>query len=253
MNGAGNKVSMQFSAVLWKEWVQFKSKWISISLSALVGPLLYLTAFGWGLGGAVSVNGAGYIAFIIPGIIAMNAMTNGFGVIANDINLSRNYMKTFEAVMIAPVGMAVYTIARVTANTLRSLYGAALIIGASFLFQTSAALAIDGYFVLVLILNGYVFSLIGFIAGILITSHPDMAKVSSFVITPMSFLCGTFFPLEKFPVPLRIIFEALPLTQAVKGLRMGFTAPGSLIAPLILSAYVIVLLPLAIRLCGRAE
>jgi ABC-type polysaccharide/polyol phosphate export permease len=105
----------------------------------------------------------------------------------------------------------------------------------------------------VLILNCYVFSLIGFIAGILITSHPDMAKVTNFVITPMSFLCGTFFPLEKFPVPLRLIFEALPLTQAVKGLRMGFSAPGSLIAPLILSAYVIVLLPLAIRLCGRAE
>jgi ABC-type multidrug transport system permease subunit len=98
-----------------------------------------------------------------------------------------------------------------------------------------------------------VFSLIGFIAGILIDSHADMAKVSNFVITPMSFLCGTFFPLERFPVPLRTVFEVLPLTQAVRGLRMGFAASNSFIVPLILLAYIFVLAPLAIRLCKRAE
>jgi ABC-type polysaccharide/polyol phosphate export permease len=98
-----------------------------------------------------------------------------------------------------------------------------------------------------------VFSFLGFIAGILIASHPDMAKVSSFVITPMSFLCGTFFPLEKFPPPLLALFQALPLTQAVKGLRLGFAAPGSFVPPLVLAAYIAVLCPLAIRLCARAE
>jgi ABC-type polysaccharide/polyol phosphate export permease len=242
---------IQFGAIIGREWIQFKNRWISITAGALVGPLLYLTAFGWGLRGAITVNGADYIGFLIPGIIAMNAMTGGFGIIANDINLSRNYMKTFEAVMIAPVRMSLYTLARVTANTLRSLYGSALIIAVSLCFHASPA--IDGYFIMVLILNCYVFSFLGFIAGILITSHPDMAKVSNFVITPMSFLCGTFFPLEKFPPPLRMIFQALPLTQAVKGLRTGFAGSGSLVPPLILAAYIAVLCPLSIRLCVRSE
>jgi ABC-type multidrug transport system permease subunit len=80
-----------------------------------------------------------------------------------------------------------------------------------------------------------------------------MAKVSNFVITPMSFLCGTFFPLEKFPLPLQAVFQALPLTQAVRGLRMGVAAPGSFIPPLILAAYAALLCPLAIRLCARSE
>lgn len=245
------RITMQFGAILWKEWLGFKSKFISITLSTIVGPLLYLIAFGWGLGDTVAVGGVSYTVFVMPGIIAMNAMTNGFGVIANDINLSRIYMKTFEAVMTAPVRMGVFTVARITANTLRSFYGAALIILISFAFR--APLRIDGYFILVLVLNCYVFSTIGFIAGILIDSHADMAKVSSFVITPMSFLCGTFFPLEKFPPFLRTIFEILPLTQAVKGLREGYAGPGSLIVLFVLSAYLIVLAPLAIRLCGRAE
>jgi ABC-type polysaccharide/polyol phosphate export permease len=197
------------------------------------------------------VNGADYISFLVPGIIAMNAMTNSFGTIANDINLSRIYMRTFEAAMIAPIRMSLYTLARVSANTLRSLYCSALIIAVSLCFRASPV--IDGYFLLVLTLNCYVFSLLGFIAGILIASHPDLSKVSSFVITPMSFLCGTFFPLEKFPPPLRMVFQALPLTQAVTGLRTGFAGPGSLVPPLILAAYIAVLFPLAVRLCARSE
>jgi ABC-type polysaccharide/polyol phosphate export permease len=241
---------IQFSAITGREWIQFKNKWISITASALVGPLLYLAAFGWGLRGAITVDGADYVSFLVPGIIAMNAMTSSFGTIANDINLSRIYMKTFEAAMIAPVRMSLYTLARVTANTLRSLYGSALIIAVSLCFR--ACPAIDGYFLLALTMNCYVFSLLGFIAGILITSHPDMAKVTSFVITPMSFLCGTFFPLEKFPLPLRALFQALPLTQAVTALRRGFAGAG--FTPLlILAAYIALLCPLAIRLCARSE
>jgi ABC-type polysaccharide/polyol phosphate export permease len=242
---------IQFSAALWREWVQVKNRWISITAGSLVGPLLYLAAFGWGLRGAITVDGADYVNFLVPGIIAMNAMTNSFGTIANDINLSRIYMKTFEAVMISPAPMPVYTLARVTANVLRSLYGSALIIAVSFFFRASPA--IDGYFIVALILNCYVFSFLGFIVGILITSHPDMAKVTNFVITPMSFLCGTFFPLERFPAALRVFVEALPLAQAVKALRMGSAAPHSFVPPLILAAYIAVLCPLAIRLCARSE
>jgi ABC-type polysaccharide/polyol phosphate export permease len=242
---------MQFGAILWKEWLGFKSKFISISLGTIVGPLLYLIAFGWGLGDSLAINGASYVVFVMPGIIAMNAMTNGFGVIANDINMARIYMKTFEALMTSPIKMSVFTIARITANVLRSLYGAALLFLLSLVFN--APLKIDWYFILVIVLNCYVFSTIGFIAGILVNSHADMAKLSNFVITPMSFLCGTFFPLEKFPVLLRSLFKALPLTQAVRGLREGFVSPESLVAPLVLFAYIVVLMPIAIRLCARAE
>jgi ABC-type polysaccharide/polyol phosphate export permease len=242
---------MQFGAILWKESLDFKSKFISISLSTIMGPLLYLIAFGWGLGDSLQVNGGRYIVFVMPGIIAMNAMTNGFGVIANDLNMARIYLKTFEALMTSPVKMSLYTIARITANVLRSLYGATLLFLLSLVFN--APLKIDWFFILVLVLNCYVFSTIGFIAGILVQSHADMAKLSNFVITPMSFLCGTFFPLEKFPMLLGSIFKVLPLTQAVRALREGFTTPESFIAPLVLAAYIAVLMPVAIHLCGRAE
>jgi ABC-type polysaccharide/polyol phosphate export permease len=241
----------QFGAIFWKEWISFKSKFISITISALVGPALYLIAFGWGLGGAIFVNGVSYIVFIIPGLIVMNTMTSGFSTIATDINLSRSYLKTFEAVMTSPINMPVYTIARITANVLRSFYGAILILLIAFI--TGSPPHIDWYFILILILNCYVFSTIGFIAGLLVDSHADLAKISSLIITPMSFLGGTFFPIERFPSPLRIFFELLPLTQALKGLRAGASAEQSFIPILALAAYLLILLPLAIKICGKAE
>ena len=235
-----------FMPVLWKEWVLFRGKIVDITLAALTGPLLYLVAFGWGLGGALTVDGRSYITFVMPGIIAMNGMTQGFSVIANDINMARIYQKTFETVMISPISMPVFTVARITANVLRCLYSAALIVAASFLFR--AGLRIDWYFILLLLLNCAVFSTMGFIAGLLIDSHADMAKTSNFVITPMSFLCGTFFPLDRFPLILQKIIGLLPLTQTVRGMRDGGVLP-----PLALLAWLALLLPAAILLCKRAE
>ena len=242
---------MRFSAIIWKEWTVLKNKFISTTLGAIVGPLLFLVAFGWGLGNAVEIDGGSYIDFVIPGIIAMLTMTTSFNVVANDINISRVYSKTFEAVMIAPIKTAVFVLARVTASALRGLYGAALILVISLLF--GANLHIDWYFVLVLILNCFVFSTAGIIAGIIVDSHADMAKITSFVITPMSFLSGTFFPLDRFPDFLRVIFELLPLTQAIIGLREGVSAAGSWIVPVVLFGYLIVMLPISIILCRRAE
>jgi ABC-type polysaccharide/polyol phosphate export permease len=242
---------MRFSSIIWKEWLVFRSKFLSITLGAIVGPLLYLIAFGWGLGSAVTIDGISYTAFVIPGIIALNAMTNSYSHIATDINLSRIYSKTFESVMIAPVRTSVFALSRITAGALRGLYSAALILLVSLIF--GAVPRVDWFFALILVLNCYVFSGIGFIAGILIDSHADMAKLTNFVITPMSLLCGTFFPLDRFPSFLRVIIEVLPLTQAVKGLREGVSAPGSLMAALVLVGYIIVLMPVSIALCKRAE
>jgi len=242
---------MRFSAIVWKEWVVIRRKFISTTLGAIVGPLLFLISFGWGLGDAVEINGGSYIDFIIPGIIAMITMTTSFNVVANDINISRVYSKTFEALMIAPIKTSVFVLARVTASALRGLYGAALVLLAAFMFQ--ANLSIDWYFILVLILNCYVFSTVGIIVGMIVDSHADMAKITNFIITPMSFLSGTFFPLDRFPDFLRIIFEILPLTQTIIGLRDGVSADFSWIVPLVLFGYLVALLPISIALCKRTE
>ncbi len=240
-----------FFAILWREWVVFRKKILSNSLTAMIGPALYLIAFGWGLGDQVSVEGMGYTAFVIPGIVALNAMTGSFNYIATDINLSRTWGKTFEATMIAPVTSWSYAMAKLIGGSLRGLYGAVLILLISLLFEP--AFKLGGYFLLVLFLNCCVFSGLGVICGMLVKDHGDMAKVVSFVITPMTFLCGTFFPVERFPSFLRWFFELLPLTQAVEGMRNGLSVPGGWIPAVVLLGWLLVLLPVSAAVCRRTE
>jgi ABC-2 type transport system permease protein len=242
---------MTFTAVIWKDWIVFRNKIVSNTLSALIGPLLYLIAFGWGIGDRLTVDGISYIAFVIPGIAAMNAMGICFGTCANGVNIARLYDKTFEAEMMSPIRTLTYTLAKILIGTLRGLYGAVLILAASFLFDHS--LIVTPYFILVMTLNCCAFSAIGFIAGLKINSHADMAKVSNFIITPMSFLCGTLFPLTRFPAPIRLVFEFLPLSQAVIGLRGGPAAFKSWIPPVALAAWCAVMLGVAVKICRRTE
>lgn len=241
-----------FLTILWQEFILFKRKFWGITIGAMVSPILYLIAFGWGLGGGMKVDGRDYILFVIPGIIALTTMTVSYNNIANSVNISRIYDKTFEAFMTAPINVTVYAMAKITAGALRGMYSGVLIMLLSLLFNTG--LTITPYFVLLIILNCLVFAAIGFTAGVLIDSHADMAKFSSFVITPMSFLCGTFFSLNKMPGVIKEFIWLLPLTHTSLGLRSyGEDFKSMLVHPIVLIIYFIVVSCVGIKCCKKAE
>ena len=68
-------------------------------------------------------------------------------------------------------------------------------------------------------LNTFVFSSIAVSTAMLARSHADQGMLSTFVITPMAFLCGTFFPVERYPDWIGSIISLLPLTHATRLLR----------------------------------
>ena len=69
---------MGIVTVLWEKWVEFKYEWFKITTSALISPLLYMIALGWGLGAATTVTDRPYIDFLVPGIIALTTMNTSF-------------------------------------------------------------------------------------------------------------------------------------------------------------------------------
>lgn len=243
---------MQFMTILWQEYELFKAKFWSITTGTMVAPVLYLIAFGWGMGSGMQVGGSRYIDFVIPGIIALTTMTVSFGSIANDINISRTYTMTFEEFMIAPVSMLVFAAGKITAGALRGLYAALIIILLAIVFR--AGLHMDGYMGLLIVLNCLVFSALGFVAGLLIQSHGDMAKFNSFIITPMAFLCGTFFPLDKMPPGIKEFIWLLPLTHTSLALRNPSRDWADiLIHPAVLLLYLLIFLAVGVVVCKKAE
>ena len=69
---------MDIWTVFWRDWVVLKRRMTKFILSRMVAPMLYLTAFGWGLGRSIQVTGGSYIDFLVPGILALNSMNISF-------------------------------------------------------------------------------------------------------------------------------------------------------------------------------
>jgi ABC-type multidrug transport system permease subunit len=146
--------------LLWQEYVIFKRKFWSTTLGSMISPLLYLIAFGWGLGSGMQVEGRSYMEFVIPGIIAMSTMLVSFSNTANSINISRIFYKTFESFMAAPINMTVYAFGKIMAGAFYGVYSALLIILLVTVF--GAGLALTPYFLVIVLLNCFVFSAAAF-------------------------------------------------------------------------------------------
>ena len=205
-----------FIAVYFREILIMKTRFIKMILSMLVAPVLYVIAFGYGIGKHLEVNGYSYLHFLIPGLIAMNSMTQSYN-IASEINIARFYWKLFDEYMASPISNFSYVLGEVLTGITRALLGAFLIIIIGLVAGVKLNYSI--YFWLAIILNAFVFSSIAVFAAMVVKSHADQAMLSNFIIFPMAFLGGTFFPVKNLPVWAQIIIKSLPITFATKAIR----------------------------------
>ncbi|MBC8014720.1 MAG: ABC transporter permease [Sporomusaceae bacterium] len=203
--------------VFWRDWLVLRRRMGRFILTRMVSPVLYLIAFGWGLGRSIQVNQGSYLDFIVPGIIALNSMNISFNSVGSPLNMSRLYHKTLEEYLIAPIGSLAFVIGKVLAGALRGLISSVLIIVLAYAF--GANLIINAWFLLALGLNCFVFASMALVAAMTMNSHEDMANFNTYVLLPMSFLCATFFVPDHLPVALNWIIQLLPLTHASFALR----------------------------------
>lgn len=208
---------MEVITVLWREFLFFRRRIGRITSSAIMSPVLYLIAFGWGLGKDVVVEGATYMHFLIPGLIAMTTMNTGFNAVSSRIITSRLFERSFEYYLTSPIRMPLMSFGYILSGALRGIYASILIILVSMLF--GVVIKVSFYFLLICFLNSFVFSALGYTAALSIESHYDMGRFNTYIMTPMSFLCGTFFSLENLPVAIKSIVGLLPLSHASTSLR----------------------------------
>ncbi|MBF8982563.1 ABC transporter permease [Lutibacter sp. B2] len=236
---------MEISTILWREFIFFKRRAFKITSQSVITPLLYLMAFGWGLGSDVVIEGFSYMHYIIPGIIAMTTMNSSYGAVSMRVSVAKLHEKSFESYITAPVNMYLLTLGYILAGALRGLYTGMIILAVSYLFK--AYIHFNFSFLLICFLNSLLFSALGYFAAMIINNHYDMNRFKSFIITPMTFVCGTFFSLEKMPILLKNFISILPLTHAIQALR-GIALKDSYnhISILILLIYFIILYALGV-------
>lgn len=227
--------------VFWRDWTVLKHRMTAFILSRMVAPMLYLVAFGWGLGRNIQPTGGGsYIDFLVPGILALNSMNISFNSVT-PVHAERVYHKSIEEYIIAPIRPFAYVIGKVLAAVLRGMISSAIIIALAYVF--GAHFTITPVFILVLMLNCAVFAGIGFAAAMYLGTYEQMGQVNTYILLPMSFLCGTFFSTRALPDALRLAIECLPLTHTSYLLRgIGSGAEVSMISVAVLAAYLVAVL-----------
>ncbi|MDA8162097.1 MAG: ABC transporter permease [Desulfobacteraceae bacterium] len=203
-------------AIYYRELLILKRKFFRQAASMSVSPILYLVAFGFGMGRHVTFNGRTYLEFLIPGLVAMSSMTQAFA-IAGEINIARFYWRIFEEFQAAPIHHLAYVTGEVLAGLTRALMSSLIIIGLS--LTIGVALSYNIYFWLALTLNAMFFASLAVCLAMLVRSHADQMLLTNFVITPMGFLGGTFFPIDRMPVWAQKCLSILPITHAAAAMR----------------------------------
>ena len=206
-------IELGWYPVFLKEMLHFRRKLLKLGylFSAMVVPIIYLIAFGFGLGGSVRIDGTSYLAFLIPGLVAMSSMNNSYTWVSSTLNLSRLYFKTFQVYVQAPIAPSSIMIGEVLAGMIKGLFASALIVIVGIL--SAPAFRITFLFCVELLLNCFLFANMGVIVGMLTKSHEDTATYSNFFIMPMAFFAGTFFPVDKMPTLFKGVVYVLPLTH----------------------------------------
>lgn len=215
--------------VFWGDWLDLRVRLPQVIASGLISPIIYIVAFGLGLGSALDAvvrpaAGANYLQFILPGMVALSSMTICFGGTTFSICGERLYSKTFEEILLLPVHPIALFLGKMLAGMVRGLMTSGAVIVLALIF-TRQWTFVSPLFLLLLVLNCAVFSGLGVIVGLNVKSLEGVGLLNNFLIVPMSFLGATFFDPATLPTALKAIVYLLPLTYTSIGLRAAVFSP----------------------------
>jgi len=214
----------------WPVFLRNLLVWRKLAIPSLVGniaePLMWLVAFGYGMGalvGQITVNGAAvpYILFLASGSICMSAM-NAASFEALYSAFSRMHVqKTWDGIMNAPVSLDNIVFAEMMWAAFKSLFTTTAILGV----MLSLGISYSPKLLLawpVLLGVGITFSCIALVFNALAKGYDFFTYYFTLFLTPMMFLSGIFFPREQLPGLVRVVSDWLPLTNAVELVRPLF-------------------------------
>jgi len=208
---------MDAYSILWADLMVLKRRIARYLVTTLVSPILYLVAFGWGLGRGISVDGASYFEFVVPGIIALTAMNSSFNGAGTRLNVDRLFFKSFDECLMAPISLLSLLQGKAMIGVVRGLISSTAFMVVALLI--APAFTIGPLFLVSLLVTCLAFAFLGVLAALLAKSHEDMATFGSLILLPMTFLGGTFFSVSQVPDALKYVLYALPLTHSSLCLR----------------------------------
>jgi ABC-2 type transport system permease protein len=195
--------------------------WIQSIISPVVSTSLYFVVFGSAIGGLITeIEGVGYGSFIVPGLIMLMIITqsvaNGsFGI------FFPKFLGTIYELLSAPVSSFEIVVGYVGAAASKSIIlGVIVMLTAGFFVPIRIDHPI--WMIVFLLLSTIVFSLLGFIIGIVVRGMDQLQVVPLLIITPLTFLGGTFYSINVLPPFWQAVSLFNPIVYLISGFRWSF-------------------------------
>lgn len=191
-------------------------------LAPLVTTLVFLAIFTLAFGAdRPAVAGVAFIDFLAPGLVVMTIIQNSFANTSSSIMIAKVQGNIIDYLM-PPLSAGELLFGVVMGGVTRGfLVGAVVWLGMlPFVAMAPEHLWAILYFVL---MASLMLSILGFLAALWAEKFDHMAAVTNFVITPLSFLSGTFYSIERLPDVFHSIALGNPFFHMIDGVRYGFT------------------------------
>jgi ABC-2 type transport system permease protein len=194
-------------------------------LQSIVAPVvttsLYFVVFGAAIGTRIAeIEGVAYGAFIVPGLVMLMLLTQSVSNASFGIFMPR-FTGTFYEILSAPVSAFEIVIGYVGAASTKSIILGSVILTTAGLF-VPLRIAHPGWMLAFLVLTAVTFSLLGFVIGVWADGFEQLQFVPLLVITPLTFLGGTFYSIHVLPPVWQTVTLFNPVVYLVSGFRWSF-------------------------------
>ena len=190
-------------------------------VSPVLSTSLYFVVFGAAIGSRIpEVGGVSYGAFIVPGLIMLSLLTQSVSNAAFGIYFPR-FSGTIYELLSAPVSYLEIVLAYVGAAASKSIVLGLIILATATLF-VPLRVEHPGWMLMFLVLTAVTFSLLGFIIGIWADNFEKLQVVPMLVITPLTFLGGSFYSIDMLPPLWQKVALLNPVVYLVSGFRWSF-------------------------------
>jgi ABC-2 type transport system permease protein len=205
-----------------RESKRFMKVYMQTILAPVISNLLFLSIFGLSLNGVVElVPGLSYLQFIVPGLVIMGIVNNAFQNPSSSMMIMK-YQGIIHDLMIIPLKKVELLFGFISASVLRGL-----IVGGVTLISSEFFVDFSYHSITVIltssILVSFFFSFVGLIVGVWADEFDRMAFIQNFILMPLIFLGGVFFPITNLPGVFQQLSALNPIVYMINLLRYGFT------------------------------
>ncbi|MGK9235918.1 ABC transporter permease [Inquilinus limosus] len=190
-------------------------------LSPVISTSLYFVVFGSALGSRIEeIHGVSYGAFIVPGLIMLSLLTQSISNASLGIYFPK-FIGTIYELLSAPVSYLEIVVAYVGAAATKSIILGLIILATAGLFVPLQVVH-PLWMLLFLVLTAVTFSLFGFIIGIWADGFEKLQLVPLLIITPLTFLGGSFYSIAMLPPFWQTVALFNPVVYLISGFRWSF-------------------------------